>query len=259
MPVYFSYKYLEMKFMSNFSKILLGKNIRFIATQKGIKVGDIENEAGVSAGYVSRLANEDNKNNFPIMDLILLISKKFEVSVNTLLSVDFSRLTPNEILLSQFFDKLSNDTENNSIVWELESQTKLDNCKQNGGHPLFFAAEPNNLNSDYFYHSTFDSNVIICGDCYKVVVGNKWLYMMSVQKEGNFDTNIELYFVSINYNRHVQTEPICRICKESALYPQINDLRNAAAESSRHVKLSDSVRTTITEYLAVQNSEDIPF
>lgn len=57
-----------MHFMSNFSKILLGKNIRFLATKKGIKVGDIENEAGVSAGYVSRLANEDNKNSFPIMD-----------------------------------------------------------------------------------------------------------------------------------------------------------------------------------------------
>ena len=83
--------------------------------------------------------------------------------------------------------------------------------------------------------------------------------MMSVQKEGDFYTNIELYFVSVNYNGYVHTEPICRVCKESALYPQINDLRNAAAESSRHVKLSDSVRSTITEYLAVQNSEDIPF
>ena len=248
-----------MNFMSNFSKILLGKNIRLIANQKGMKVGDIENEAGVSAGYVSRLANEDNKNNFPIVDLIFFISKKFGVSVNTLMSVDFSSLTPNEILLSQFFDKLSSDTENNSLVWELESQTKLDNCKQNGGHPLFFATEPNDPNSDYFYHSAFDSNVIVCGDCYKVVIGNKWLYMMSVQKESDFDTSIELYFVSVNYNRYTQTEPICRVCQESALYPQINDLRNAAAESSRHVKLSDSVRSTITEYLAVQNSEDIPF
>lgn len=244
--------------MSNFSKILLGKNIRFLATKKGIKVGDIENEAGVSAGYVSRLANEDNKNSFPIMDLLFLISKKFEVSVNTLLSVDFSSLTPNEILLSQFFDKLSNDTENNALVWELESQATLDNCRQNGGHPLFFATEQNNPNTDYFYHSAFDSNVLVCGDCYKVVVGNKWLYMMSVQKEGDSSTGIELYFVSVHYNGYIQTEPICSVCQESALYPQINDLRNAAAESSRHVKLSDSVRSTINEYLSVQNSEDIP-
>ena len=41
----------EVNFMSNFDKTLLGKNIKFLATQKGIKVGDIENEAGVSTGY----------------------------------------------------------------------------------------------------------------------------------------------------------------------------------------------------------------
>ena len=112
--------------MPNFDKSLLGKNIRFLANKNGIKVGDIENEANVSTGYLSRLANEDNKNSFPIMDLLFLISKKFDVSINTLLSVDFSSLTPNEILLSQFFDKLNKDTENNKIIWELDSKEKLE-------------------------------------------------------------------------------------------------------------------------------------
>ena len=245
--------------MPSFNKTLLGKNIKFLATQKGIKVGDIENEAGVSAGYLSRLANEDNKNSFPIMDLIFLISNKFHVSVNTLVSVDFSILTPNEVLLSQFFDKLSKDTENNSFVWELESQAKLDNCKQNGGHPLFFAYDPRNPNTDFYYHSTYDSKMIVSGDCYKVIIGNKWLYMMNVKKEDKSDSGYELYFVYTNYGGYTQIEPICSVFPESELYYQIDDLRNAAAESSRHVKLSDSVRSTINDYLTTKNDEDIPF
>lgn len=245
--------------MSSFNKILLGKNIKFLATQKGIKVGDIETEAGVSAGYLSRLANEDNKNNFPIMDLIFLISQKFDVSVNTLLSVDFTNLTPNEILLSQFFDKLNKDTENNSLVWELESKAKLEACEQNGGHPLFFAYEPRDPNTTFYYHSTFESNTIIMGDSYKVVVGNKWLYMMTVQKNGDFGNGFELYFVSSNYQGYSQIEPICMAYSDSELYNQLVDLRNAAAESSRHVKLSDSVRSTINEYLTIEKSENIPF
>ncbi len=243
--------------MSSFNKSLLGKNIKILASKKGIKLGDIENEAGVSAGYLSRLANEDNKNSFPIMDLIFLISKKFDVSVNSLLSVDFSSLTPNEILLSQFFDKLSKDTENNSLVWELESKKKLEDCLQHGGHPLFFADEPRDPNTTFYYHSAFESNTIIIGDSYKVGISNKWLYMMNVQKNGGFENGFELYFVYINYNGYSQIEPICMAYPNSELFNQLNDLCNAAAESSRHVKLSDSVRNSINQYLNESNTVDI--
>mgnify|MGYP004521987891 FL=1 len=239
----------EVNFMSNFDKTLLGKNIKFLATQKGIKVGDIENEAGVSTGYLSRLANEDNKNNFPIMDLIFLISNKLDVSVNTLLSVDLSNLTPNEILLSQFFDKLSKDTQDNKLVWELESRAKLEECKQQGNHPLFYAYEPRNPETEFYYHSTYDSNAVIGGDCYKVIVGNKWLYLMCVNKPDDILDVYELYFISSNYQGYPNIEQICKVYSESDLYNQIVDLRNQAAESSRHVKLSDSVRNSINDYL----------
>ncbi|MBR4385401.1 MAG: helix-turn-helix transcriptional regulator [Treponema sp.] len=235
--------------MSNFDKTLLGKNIKFLATQKGIKVGDIETEAGVSTGYLSRLANEDNKKNFPIMDLIFLISNKLDVSVNTLLSVDLSNLTPNEILLSQFFDKLSKDTQNNKLIWELESKSKLEECKQQGNHPLFFPVHPGDFGTEFYYHSTFDSEAVIAGDCYKVIVGNKWLYLMCVSKEYDYINGYELYFISSNYQGYPNIEQICKAYSESDLYNQIVDLRNQAAESSRHVKLSDSVRSSINEYL----------
>ena len=238
-----------MNCMSNFDKTLLGKNIKFLATQKGIKVGDIETEAGVSAGYLSRLANEDNKNNFPIMDLIFLISNKLDVSVNTLLSVDLSNLTPNEILLAQFFDKLSNDTQNNKLVWELESESKLEECKQQGNHPLFFPVNPGDFGTEFYYHSAYDSSAVIAGDCYKVTVGNKWLYLMCVSKANEYIKGYELYFISSNYQGYANIEQICRVYSESDLYNQIVDLRNQAAESSRHVKLSDSVRCSINDYL----------
>lgn len=245
--------------MSNFDKTLLGKNIKFLATQKGIKVGDIEAEAGVSTGYLSRLANEDNKNNFPIMDLIFLISKKFDVSINTLLSVDFSNLTPNEILLSQFFDKLNKDTENNKIIWELDSKVKLESVKQNGGHPLFFQHQHDPF---FSYHSFFDQDVEISGDSYKVCIENKWLFFMAVSNSESANIDFELYFIYRNgYNSQNEIEKICKICHDSELYKQIIDLRNVAAESSRHVKLSDSVLSTINNYLSQEDVdvEDIPF
>ncbi len=249
----------EVNFMSNFDKTLLGKNIKFLATQKGIKVGDIETEAGVSTGYLSRLANEDNKNNFPIMDLIFLISKKFDVSINTLLSVDFSNLTPNEILLSQFFDKLNKDTENNKIIWELDSKEKLESMKLKGSHPLFFQHQQDPF---FSYHSFFDQDVEISGDSYKVCIENKWLFFMAVSNVESPNIDFELYFIyKYTFNSQNEIEKICKICHDSELYKQIIDLRNVAAESSRHVKLSDSVLNTINTYLSHEdeNVDDIEF
>ena len=245
--------------MPNFDKTLLGKNVKFLATQKGIKVGDIEAEANVSAGYLSRLANEDNKNSFPIMDLIFLVSKKFDVSINTLLSVDFSNLTPNEILLSQFFDKLNKDTENNRIIWELDSKEKLEAYKQQGGHHLFYQGQ---YDTCYNYHSLFDQEIEIAGDSYKVFIGNKWLFFMTVKKPNSLNVDYELYFIyRYNYATAPEVEKICKVNPESDLYNQIVDLRSVAAESSRHVKLSDSVLSTINNYLSHEdeNVDDIEF
>ena len=38
-----------------FDKIKLLQNIRFLALQKGVKIGELESEAGVSVGYISRM------------------------------------------------------------------------------------------------------------------------------------------------------------------------------------------------------------
>ncbi len=240
--------------MSNFNKSLLGKNIKYLATKKGIKVGEIEAEAGVSVGYLSRLANEDNKNNFPIMDLILLISEKLDISVNTLINIDLSSLTPNEVFLSQFFDKLFKDTSTNSIIWEVETKSKLEDINYIHNHPLFarFNYE------DHFemrYRSLFDNDVHVEGDFYKVVLENKLLYLTKVNNSNLFTYGYELYFI----NNTGYLEKICKIYEDSDLFKQLDDLYKAATESSRHVKLTESVIETINEYLSPTKPEDIPF
>lgn len=246
--------------MSNFNKVLLGKNIKYLAAQKGIKLGDLEGQVNVSTGYFSRLLNEDGKNSSTIMDTICKVADKLEISVNTLISTDLTALTPNETLLSKFFDKVSESTSKSSLIWELETKTNLSESYISGGNPLFFKHNRSDKNTPYLYTSQFDSDIEPAGDMYRVVVNNKWLYLYKVKKENSEEEGYELYFIFNNgYSNYI--EKICKAYPDSDLYNQIVDLYNAAAESSRHVKLSDSVLDTINDFMNPNKEwpEDIPF
>ena len=242
--------------MSSFNRILLGKNIKYLAAQKGIKLGDLESQVEVSTGYFSRLLNEDGKNSSTLMDTICNVAEKLETSVNTLISTDLTALTPNETLLSKFFDKLGKDTAESILIWDLETKNQLDNPSYQANHPLFGNADPFGNSYDFYYRSLFDTDAKIAGDGYRVVVYNKLLYLMKTSNPQNNSTGYEMYFFS-NY-RGNSVEKICKAYPESDLFNQIEDLYNAAAESSRHVKLTESVLGTIDGYMSPKK-EDIPF
>ncbi len=233
--------------MANFNKTLLGKNVKYLAAQKGIKVGDLENQVDVSIGYFSRLLNEDGKNSSTLMDTICKVAEKLDTSVNTLISTDISALTPNEEYLSKFFDKLEKDTSNCSLIWDLETKKQLDECLTNGNHPLFYPDNPNDYRTAFHYQSKFDTDVEIAGDCYKVQINSQELYFVKVKNKDTSKTGFEMYFISEGFQTHI--ENICRAYSDSDLYMQIDDLYKSAAESSRHVKLSPSARNSIDEYM----------
>lgn len=232
--------------MSNFNKILLGKNIKYLTAQRGIKVGDLESQVEVSAGYFSRLSNDDGKNSSTLVDTICKVAEKLGTSVNTLISTDLSALTPNEALLSRFFDKLGKDTSDSTLIWDLESKSILEDLGFQNNHPFFYPKDKNR--SSFYYHSDFDANVKIAGDAYRVNVNGKILYLFKVECEGKTNAGYELYFYAGNGYQYV-IDPLCRAYPESDLFNQIEDLYNAAAESSRHVKLSNAAMDTIGEYL----------
>lgn len=232
--------------MSNFNKTLLGKNIKYLTSKKGIKVGDLENQVDVSIGYFSRLANDDGKNTSTMMDTICKVAEKLEISVNTLISIDLSELTPNETLLSKFFDKLGKDTSENVLIWDLEQKSKLESWKYQRLHPFFCSIDQDQ--DGFYFHSTFNDNVLITGDAYNVNVNGKLLFLFKVTNKSNTKDGFELYFY---FNNGIQDiiEPLCKAYSDSDLYNQIDDLYKVAAESSRHVKLSESVLNSINDYL----------
>lgn len=252
--------------MQKIDRTLLARNIKYLAEQKGIKIGALEDKIKVSTGYFSRLANEDAKPGSSQLDIIFAAADVLKISISTLVSADLSSFTQNEKLLSEFFDKLQKDTAEENLAWELESQKMLDDEDYASRHPLFYIDEYDNL----YYKSQFDTDAILSADCFNCAINGTTLYLMSVFCKETNSNGFELYFVSNNKimqdsakrpKQKTVVEKICKAYPKSNLYSQISSLYNDAAESSRHLKLSDSVLSTIQGYIKQpsQNDGDFPF
>lgn len=84
-----------------------------------IKIGDLEREAELSSGYLSKLNKEDNKA-VPSIDILLPIANALGVSLDILVSVNYEELGENEIYFSNLIDKLIVRTEKQNVVWGLK-------------------------------------------------------------------------------------------------------------------------------------------
>ena len=80
----------------NFNKTLCFSNIRELLRQNPeVKIGQIEKEARLRLGYMSRLEKEGNTSD-PSMEFIVSAAKLLKVSIDTLIKVELTGLTPTE-------------------------------------------------------------------------------------------------------------------------------------------------------------------
>jgi len=104
------------------SRKRIGSNIKALAKWYGFKIGDIEKEAGVSSGYLSRLANDSKSESSPIMDLLLTASDTFRVSIDSLVSMDFNKIADsNKMRLHGFLETLLYLSNRGRLDWKRAS------------------------------------------------------------------------------------------------------------------------------------------
>ena len=144
-----------------FNPKILFDNIDFLIKSENRKIGEVESEAGVSAGYISRTSKDGGSR--PGIDFIMNIAKVLHVSIDTLLKVDISSLTPTERYLISFLEKL--ETDQNGIT----------------NHPLFdfhrFYEEgeseyPEEVSRVVFVSNSFGVHTSIHGDCFELKLKN---------------------------------------------------------------------------------------
>lgn len=256
---------------NSFDNALMFRNITLLVKTLGKKIGELENEAGVSPGYISRTSKEPNAK--PGIDFIMNVANALNTSVDTLVSIDLSELTPTEHYLISFIEKLKSDTVADKLNWERESATLLNRLEPdiNGDiwHPLFKYETvieededgfPDEITRAIFNSNTFECHTWIHGDCFNLRLKNGvWLYLMNISKSvyNLRDTDAfakELWL----YSPEIGTQFLCSNRNNSSLSSLINDLFFIVEEFSKHPKVKSEFKQSIDAFMK-DDLEDDPF
>ena len=192
-------------------------NIRSTAKEKNIKIGDLEEAAKVSKGYLSRLDKRDASS--LTMEVLVRIAEQLGVTVDYLLTNTLNELTENEQQIVQFLDKLESLTKGGKLEWftDVASYLRTENQEPfSSPHPLIGVGPSYSEEFEVKYYSTFYSSPFtndyadLVDNCYHVSLpgpGDVSAYIMRVQyKTEEYPAPKYSEFFLI---QHDSVKPIC--------------------------------------------------
>ena len=110
---------------ANYDSKFLSSNLDYLLKMNSLRISDLEELLGVSAGYVSRTVNPDSKKRLSV-DIVWKISAIFQVNVDELLNIDFQVPTQSLCDVIAFFKKLKQETDEATIHWINHGNKKED-------------------------------------------------------------------------------------------------------------------------------------
>mgnify|MGYP000028564684 CR=1 FL=1 len=254
-----------------FNPKTLFDNIDFLIKNQNRKIGEVENEAGVSAGYISRTSKDGGSR--PGIDFIMKIAHVLHVSIDTLLKVDISSLTPTERYLISFLEKLEQDTTHDLLDWDRLTAESLNNMDtdQNGNtnHPLFefrsFSVPgetgyPEEVSRVLFPSHSFGIHTEIHGDCFELRMKNgAYLHLMDVSDYRNTSNDPDSFAKEIWMSMPGQApQYLCSDYEHSKLVDFIDNLYAAVVENTKHPKVKQEFRYIIDSFMKDDNEDDPP-
>ncbi len=255
----------------NFNKTLCFSNIRELLKQNpDVKIGQIEKEAGIRLGYMSRLDKEGNTSE-PSMEFIVTAARLLKVSIDTLISVNLVGLTPTEQYLVNFFDKLKADTLADKLDWRIESTDELNrmdtDMNGNVAHPLFdletFYEEgetdyPDQVTRVVFTSKSFGPTTYITGDCYNLKMKNGTvLYLMDIEKSVHKTGDPNAFAKEIwTFTPFVGSQ--CLVCDkdDTPIAPLIHSLFAVVKERMQHPRIGKDVMNAIESFMMDDLGDD---
>lgn len=255
-----------------FNKKLMLDNITFMLKKLGKKIGELEDEAGVSTGYISRLSKEE-ANTKPGIDFVVNVAKSLKISVDTLVNVDLSSLSPTECYLISFIEKLKNDTVDDKLYWNIETAEYLNGLDCNNSvneHPLFgrerFLEEDTDGNVSevvriVFVSRSFGCNTFIDGECFNLKLKNGTvLYVMNVCKSIHYKNDKSAHAKEIwikPYNEPL--EFLCSTKSDFEISSLIEELYETLVEYSKHPRVKRGVQNAIDAFMRDDLEDDDDF
>lgn len=251
-----------------FEKDILFGNIAYLLKNSDMKIGELESDAGVSLGYISRTSKEDNTK--PGIDFIMKVADKFKVSLDTLLKVKLYELSSTEEYILSFLEKLNHDTVEGELDWKMESANSLnyqdDSSSGKSNHPLFEYIEfYEDVGSDYpqlvedfvFLSRAFDTNTMIDNDCFNLKINHGvTVYLMSFSKRVRKMSDKNCDGKEIWLYSYGKPEYLCGNGKDSSLGFLVDNLYSSIEEYSKHPKIDKKFRDAIDSFMSGEEDDE---
>lgn len=258
------------------NKKLMFDNISFMLKELGKKIGELENESGVSPGYISRMRDGNSK---PGIEFVVNAAEALNISVDTLLNVDLSGLTPTEKYLISFIEKLRRDTAADKLDWHRSSADSLNRMEPNYNgyveHPLFNEETfmepgegdyPDEVTRVVFSSRAYDCHTYINGDCFDLRLKNGAIvYLMNISKSAYRYGEPGVFAKEIwMYKPRVGPQFMCSNSDTSQLGMLVDDLYAVVAEFSKHPKINRELMASIEAFMNDDledddNEDTLPF
>lgn len=260
---------------TEFNKQILFDNINYLVKQKNIKIGELESEAGVSVGYLSRASKDGGSN--PGIEFIVKVASIFNISIDTLVSVNLSSITPTEEYLIDFLTKLNNDTIENNLDWCRESKEELNSLRNdiydNSRHPLFEVKTffeqteseyPSETTEKVFVSNSYDVHTSIVGDCFSLKMKDRTtLYIMNIAKTVRRSNDSSAYAKEIWISRFDDQQFLCSNHNDSTLGSFVDQLYTNIQEYIKHPRINPDVKDVLDAYLndglLASDEDNLPF
>lgn len=240
---------------ANYDSKFLSSNLDYLLKMQGLRISDLEELLGVSAGYVSRTVNPDSKKRLSV-DIVWKISVIFQVNVDDLLNIDFQVPSQSLCAVIAFFEKLKQETDEAIIHWKNQG-----NKKENFVGLFFKELEEGGLDGTKRYQYAPDGYanetkaVGLTDDIYSAETSIGELYLLPLENQFQ-EKGYELYIYTDRggYSSNYDSTDLDLIC--STFDDKSNILKGKCDEFFKSVKLhesdfviSESAKSLIDRYL----------
>ena len=252
-----------------FNKQIMLNNISFLLNKFDKRIGELETEAGVSAGYISRITKEEKMK--PGIEFILKVAESLDISIDTLLNIELSELTPTERYLVSFLEKLNKDTLDDKLDWDIESVDDLERLEPdiNGivGHRMMsyetfyeksMSEYPEEVSRVVFRSKSFGCRTAIVGDSFNLRLKNEsYLYIMNISESVHNINDPEAFAKEIwMYTSEKGASYLCGNKSTSILAELVENLYSTLSERMKYPRIKNELKYIIDSFMDDDMSDD---
>lgn len=171
-----------------YDKTLFIDNVYYLAKDRRIRIGELESRCHVSAGYFSRLRQME-KNIAPGVDFLMALADALNVSMDSLLTFDYTGATETEQNLHLYMEKLIRETKARKLIWQEDVLAYPDTMPLNPD-----GSSMHSLYRDESYFSPFHpemTGLILTKAYFCSILGDRSLYLVQVCGPGSAPSHPE--------------------------------------------------------------------